>query len=143
MSSEYYQVSECFRHPGLREDDMNVIDQPELYNIKDYLEKVLRIGISDLAVDSLSDTTEKNQSVIYRFSLLSDANTEKYQQFKQNIEWIKSNNPSWEILPDMPKLEKESEAWIMIYKDENYWNRRISHLVITSLSGALLETYGK
>ncbi len=144
MSTDFYRVSE---YPFYQTFDIAVPDQvfdvtvSEISNfdsIKDDREKLIWIELSDPEDEKRLGTLEKKQTLIYRFSLPFHKSITEYQQFKRNIEWIKNKNPNWEVIPDMPKLGEESEAWIMIYKDENYLNSRISYLINTSISSSLI-----
>jgi hypothetical protein len=143
MSKEYYNVSEYLPY----QVDVAVPDQaldvalPETSDFdsfKDSLEKLIGLELSDPEDQTVSEPHEKTQTLIYRFSLPFDTSIAEYQLFEKNIEWIKNKNPKWEVIPDMPKLGEESEAWIMVYKDENYLNSRISYLINSSISRSLI-----
>lgn len=144
MSTDYYKVSEYPRYQVL---DMAVPDPvidvilPEISDvdyIKDHFEKLMGLELSDPEDETVSEPIEKTQTLIYRFSLPFKTSIAEYQKFNRDIEWIKNKNPKWEVLPDMPKLGEESEAWIMVYKDENYLNSRLSYLINTSISSSLI-----
>jgi len=126
------------------------INEEVSIDINAYMDSI-NLRQSDFIVSDLSESTELKDSdvsnreslksfnrKIYRFSLPFKRSIEEYQQFHRDIEWIKSKNPKWEVVPDMPKLGEESEAWIMVYKDENYLNSRISYVINTSISSSLI-----
>ena len=144
MSTNYYKVSEYPRYQVL---DMAIPDPvidvilPEISDvdyIKDHFEKLMGLELSDPEDETVSEPLEKTQTLIYRFSLPFKTSIVEYQKFNRDIEWIKNKNPKWEVLPDMPKLGEESEAWIMVYKDENYLNSRLSYLINTSISSSFI-----
>ena len=112
------------------------LDLPNFDYFKDALEKFAGLDLSDPDDEDEYELEhiEKKQTLIYRFSLPLDSSIAEYEQFKRNIEWIKNKNPKWEVIPDLPTVGEESEAWIMIYKDENYLDTRISYLVNSSIS---------
>ena len=116
------------------------INEEVSIDINAYMDSI-NLRQSDFIVSDLSESTELKDSDesnressksfnrrIYRFFLPFKRSIEEYQQFHRDIEWIKSKNPKWEVVPDMPKPGEESEAWIMVYKDENYLNSRLSYL---------------
>ena len=114
------------------------IETPNVDYIKDRIEKLIAIELSDPEDETVSEPHKKNQTLIYRFSIPFKNSIAEYQKFNRDIEWIKNKNPKWEVLPDMPKLGEESAAWIMVYKDENYLNSRLSYLIDTSISSSLI-----
>ncbi len=149
MSRDYYQVSEYLCYQIF---DVNMPDQvfdvtiPETSNsdsIKDRLEKLIGLELFDPEDETASEPLEETETLMYRFSLPFEATIAEQQKFRQDIEWIKDKNRSWEVLPDMPKFSEESEAWIMIYKDENYLNARISYLINSSILTSLTQSYDK
>lgn len=144
MSTDYYRVSEYLFYQTFdiavpdQVFDVVVPETPDFDSIKHALEKLVGLDLFDPEEETLLEPPEKKQTSIYRFSFPFDTSTTEYQQFKRNIEWIKNKNPKWDVLPDLPILGEESEAWLMIYKDENYLNSRISYLVNTSISTPLI-----
>jgi hypothetical protein len=79
---------------------------------------------------------------VYRFTLPSDKNSQDRHRFRSQIQALQIANPQWQLLRDYPK-SGEAEAFIMVSKDENYVNNRISYLMTRAFSELLARKYNK
>lgn len=145
--SSIINLQDYLERIGLGEDDLRIVSESDATHNPTNFEDSQKQNISsnDIQAEKQSFTTSQvdqslssDQAVskIYRFFLRAGATAKERREFKRDLELTKQLNPQWEVMPDYPQIGEE-EAAVMIYKDEEYWNRHVAYLVTRSLTGVL------
>lgn len=82
----------------------------------------------------------KSLSPVYRVSLSKGATAHDRLDYLRRVEFIRTKKTNWKVVSDWPR-PGESEAVVILRKDQNYAQHRAGYAIATSLFRALAGSY--